>query len=112
MLRQDPARLMGLVPRYRTVSASAMASAKSITTDLLSIDVKLLQRAGICQEGARRSFYWSVGDVITDSVTIFGSSDLILIKYIERTIGGRGIEKAERVALSWTGCHYGGSYRS
>lgn len=88
--------------------APAMASAKPLTTDLLSIDVRLLYRDGICEDGARRTLFWTAGDVIAGSVTVIGLSSLILITYVERSTGGPGIEKAEPVALSWTACHFGG----
>ncbi len=82
------------------------------TTGLLRLDVRHMQRTGVCRPGTRATWQWTRDDgepVGTIQTTMNGTGDWLTLDYRTRAPGETDwTPRRESICLETTPCYYGG----
>lgn len=85
-------------------------SARDLTENYLTIDVRRLQREDLLRPGRSYRWKWAGDGERIGSVEVRVESERIDLSYRTREAdGGDWLTKAYPVRLEWTPCHFGGS---
>lgn len=81
---------------------------KSVTGDMLALDIRRIHRAGRLQAGQFFNWQWSRGGAPVANINIQTGTDRVTLIYRSRSNGGEWQDMNYPVYLSWTPCTYGG----
>ena len=87
---------------------SGRQGGKSVTGDMLALDIRKIQRAGRLQAGQDFNWQWTRGFEPAGNINIQTGTDRVTLIYRSRNNGGEWQDKSYPVFLSWTPCNYGG----
>jgi hypothetical protein len=82
---------------------------KSCTTDMQSLDVRMMQRDGQLNPGTAVTWTWSRGGKRSGAIDVeVHRRDMVMLKYTTQPQGQDKQNMSYEVQLDWTPCHYGG----
>ena len=87
---------------------SGRRSGKSVTGDMLALDIRRIHRAGRLQAGQYFNWRWTRGGEPVGNISIRTDADKLTLIYRSRSNGGEWLEMNYPVYLSWTPCTFGG----
>ena len=81
---------------------------RSYTADMLSLDIRKIQRCGRLRAGQYFNWQWTRGGEPAGNINIRTDADKVTLIYRQRSNGGDWQDMTYPVYLSWTPCNYGG----
>jgi len=86
------------------------ADKKTLTTEMLKLDIRFLHRRKLLRRGAFIAWAWQSksGNEVSASIGIHIEHQYLLLKYYIKKSGNRWLPVSTKVFLDWTSCHYGG----
>ncbi len=87
---------------------SGMRGGKPLTSDMLALDIRKLQRIGRLAPGQSFQWQWSCDGHPIGAIVIHSQADRAMLNYRTRNAGGAWQSQEYPVRISWTPCHYGG----
>ena len=87
---------------------SGRQGGKSVTGDMLALDIRELQRAGRLQDGLHFKWRWSRNGDPVGNINIRTGTDRVTLTYQQRSNGGDWQDMNYPIFLDWTPCTFGG----
>ena len=87
---------------------SGRQSNRSCTDAMLTLDIRLLHRAGRLAPGQLFSWRWSSSGRLIGEINLSSNVDQVSLRYRQRDQKGDWQAMEYQVRLSWTKCHHGG----
>ncbi len=87
---------------------SGRRGGKSVTGDMLALDIRRLSRDGLLKPGQSFNWKWSRGGEAVGNINILAELNQVTLDYLVRDKGGDWQATNYSVRISWTPCTYGG----
>ena len=87
---------------------SGRQGGKSVTGDMLALDIRRLSRDGFLKPGQSFNWKWSRGGEAVGNINILADVNQVTLDYRARERGGEWQAMNYPVRISWTPCTYGG----
>lgn len=81
---------------------------KATTSDMLSLDIRKLQRDGLLIPGRAFGWYWTCNEEEVASIQIRTEADRVILGYRNQSKDGESESMEYPVTLEWTPCNLGG----